>query len=282
MDKTKLKPYFLYAACAAVLALPQLFRFTFAQADNEGFIRFVFNWINRDDPYLWFYIKNIGVVFLLLPFALLTEKRLRVMWLCALPLWVVCEFIVFQPNNYDNNKLLFVVHMLSCGVVASFLCTLYHKLQGIRGRALMGACVLFAGTIAGTLTLVREAVSDYELFACDEIMAAEYAEENLPDDAILLTADHHNNAFASLGGLNIVQGSPSYLYFHGVYDEQRARDVFAMYTEPGALEEMQDVYGITHVVLSHHEYSMGADAAVLESLPVFYEGRDITIYEVNR
>jgi len=280
IDRSKLKWLLLYAGITAMLALPQLIKFTFAQADNEGFIRFSYNWINDNDPYLWFYIKNIGLVFILLPFALLTEKRLRPFWLCALPLWAICEFIVFQPNLYDNNKLLFVVHMLSCGVAASYLATLYHKLQGIRGRALMGACVVAVGTLSGALTLVREAVSDYEVFSAEHLTAAKYAAQNLPDDAVLLTADHHNNAFASIGGLTIVQGSPSYLYFHGVYDEARSRDVFAMYTQPGAIEELKAQYGITHAVLSWHEYDIGADAAVFEGYPVFYEGRDITIYEI--
>ncbi len=281
-DRRNVRWLFLYAGITLVLSLPQLICFTFAHtAGGEGFLHLHFNWSNSEDPYLWFYIKNIGLVFLLLPFALLTEKRLRPFWLCALPLWIICEFIVFQPNNYDNNKLLFVVHMLSCGVVASFISTIYHKLQGVRGRALMGACVVFVGTISGTLTLAREAVSDYELFSAQHVKAAQFAADTLPDDAVLLTADHHNNAFASLGGLTIVQGSPSYLYFHGVYDEARAQDVLRMYTEPGALDALKDEYGITHVVLSHYEYAMGADAACFEHLNEIYREGDVTIYEVK-
>ena len=278
----KTRPYLLYAGLAALLALPQLIRFTFAQASGEGFLRFSFNWVNTTDPYLWFYFKNIGLVFALLPFALLTEKRLRAFWLCALPLWVLCEFVVFQPNLYDNNKLLFVVHMLSCGLAASFLATMYHKLQGVPGRALMGACTVLLGTISGALTLAREIISDYELFSVDQVEAAQFAAEHLPKDAILLTADEHNNPFASLAGLTIVQGSPSYLFFHGVYDADRAADVYAMYTEPGALERLKDVYGITHVVLSSHEYAMGADASVFEGLSVIYENSDVTIYSMDR
>ena len=189
--------------------------------------------------------------------------------------------MVFQPNLYDNNKLLFVVHMLTCGVVASFLATLYHKLQGLPGRALMAACAVFLGTISGTLTLAREAVSDYELFSAAQVDAAQYAAQNLPRDAVLLTADEHNNPFASLAGLTIVQGSPSYLFFHGVYDTDRAADVYAMYTEPGALDRLKDAYGITHVVLSSHEYALGADASVLDHLPVVYENSDVTIYAVD-
>lgn len=56
------------------MALPQLLCFTFRQAAGEGFIRLTWNWINEQDPYLWFYIKNWGLVFLLLPFALLNAR----------------------------------------------------------------------------------------------------------------------------------------------------------------------------------------------------------------
>lgn len=281
VDRKNVRYFLMYAGIAAALSLPQLIGFTFRQADNEGFIRFAFNWVNDDDPYLWFYIKNIGLVFVLLPFALLTEKKLRGFWLCALPLWVVCEFIIFQPNAYDNNKLLFVVHMLSCGLVASFLATMYHKLNGLPGRALMGVCVVLLGTVSGALTLAREAVSDYELFSREQIDAAEYAAQTLPEDAVLLTADEHNNPFASLGGLSIVQGSPSYLYFHGVYDTQRANDVLAMYTESGALEELSAQYGITHIVLSEYERAMGADEALFAHLPVLYDVGGVTIYALE-
>ena len=273
--------YLPYAGIALALSLPQLILFTFAQASGEGFLRFTFNWVNKEDPYLWFYIKNIGLVFVLLPFALLSEKRLRAFWLCALPLWVVCEFIVFQPNDYDNNKLLFVVHMLSCGVVASFLGTMYHKLRGIPGRALMGATMVGLGTLSGVLTLAREVVSDYEIFSPAQVEAADFALESLPDDAVLLTADEHNNPFASLAGLTIVQGSPSYLYFHGVYDTGRAQDVLAMYTQEGALEALAPIYGITHVVLSPYEYALGADAALFSDLTVVYENQEVTIYSLK-
>lgn len=281
LDARLWKKFMPYALLAAVLALPQLWKFTFAQADNAGFLHLSFNWVNQEDPYLWFYIKNIGVVFLLLPFALLSEKRLRGFWLCALPLWVVCEFIVFQPNNYDNNKLLFVVHMISCGLVASFLGTMYHKLRGMRGRALMGAAVVFAGTVSGALTLAREVVSDYELFSDGMVEAAQYARENLPDDAVLLTADEHNNPFASLAGQTIVQGSPTFLYFHGVYDTDRAADVRAMYTQEGALESLAGKYGVTHVVLSWHELSMGADPSLFADLPVVFANDEVTIYSLK-
>ena len=135
-------------------------------------------------------------------------------------------------------------------------------------------------TFSGWLTIGREIVSDYELFSSQQVEAAAFA-ATLPTDAVLLTADEHNNAFASLSGLTIVQGSPSYLYFHGVYDEERAQDVLRMYTEPGALAQLGPKYGVTHVVLSNHELAMGADERLFADLPLLYDSGGIRIYSVS-
>ncbi|MCE5343009.1 MAG: hypothetical protein LLF96_05380, partial [Eubacteriales bacterium] len=75
-------PFLLYGVIAAVLSLPQLFGFTFVQATgSDHFLRFQFNWCNNRgnaglvDPYFWFYIKNIGLPYLLIFLALLQRRK---------------------------------------------------------------------------------------------------------------------------------------------------------------------------------------------------------------
>ena len=81
----ELGAYLLYGGIACVLSVPQLFGFTFGQVFQEGmqeasnsFIQPWFNWVNSTDGtfsgmidgYGWFYLKNIGLPFLMLIFAL--------------------------------------------------------------------------------------------------------------------------------------------------------------------------------------------------------------------
>ncbi|HSK69306.1 MAG TPA: hypothetical protein VLA21_08625, partial [Candidatus Limnocylindria bacterium] len=110
--KAPLKPWLLYGGIAALLALPQLLAFTFSQAGTEGFVRLQFNWVNNSggqglrDGYLWFYVKNVGLPFVLLLFALLEKNpRHRQLFAGAFAVFLVAEFVLFQPNEYDNNKL---------------------------------------------------------------------------------------------------------------------------------------------------------------------------------
>lgn len=66
----------LFGVIAVVLAAPQLFGFTFKQSvNNDSFLRWGFNWCNVSDSWLWFYIKNLGLIFILMPVALLSRKK---------------------------------------------------------------------------------------------------------------------------------------------------------------------------------------------------------------
>ena len=94
---------------AVLLALPQLFLWTFPSVGgNEHFVRVAIDWVNNGkEPWLWFWVKNVGLVFVLTPFALFAvSKEQRAAFSGAVFIFVLCELLVFQPNEYDNNKLL--------------------------------------------------------------------------------------------------------------------------------------------------------------------------------
>ena len=129
-DGKRLLSWATYALIACLIGMPQLFGFAFQQASESGMVQPHWNWANEADSYLWFYVKNMGWIFLLMPVAFLTlGKRDRKMYLPAAVLWLIAETVVFQPNNYDNNKLLFIWFAFTCGLVAKFLCVIYRKIH---------------------------------------------------------------------------------------------------------------------------------------------------------
>lgn len=120
----------VYAGIACLIGMPQLFGFAFRQASESGMVQLHWNWANEADSYLWFYVKNMGWIFLLLPVSfLLLGKRDRKIYLPSAVLWLISEMVIFQPNNYDNNKLLFIWFAFSCGLVAKFLCIAYRRIR---------------------------------------------------------------------------------------------------------------------------------------------------------
>ena len=273
-----IKRFLLYGIIAVVLAAPQLLFFTFRQAG--GFLALNPNWANDTDTFLWFYVKNLGLIFILLPVAFIAaRKEDREVWLGVLPLWVLAELIQFQPNPYDNNKLLFIWFAFSCGLVASLLSELYSRLSGMKGRWLLAGIMIVSLTLSGALTLGREAVSRYELFSAGELEAAGYIDTELPTDCVILTGVHHNNAVAALTGRNIVCGSSAYLYYHGFDTYDREQDVAAMYESPGSSAALFEKYNVSYIYIGVNErYTYDIDYDFFSALDPVFSGSAATVY----
>ena len=71
--------------------------------------------------------------------------------------------------------------------------------------------------------------------------------------AVVLTGNAHNNPVAALAGRNIVCGSDSYLYFHGVSYFIQERDERLMLEAPGDNLALLDRYGVEYVYVSSLE-----------------------------
>lgn len=246
----------LLAGVACVLAFPQLIVWTFRQAGAGQFVRGHFGWVTGDDSYLWFYLKNLGLAGLLALCGLLVCRKERfARYVPALVIWLLAEFVEFQPNDYDNNKLLYVGYALLCSCGADFAGDMLGKIRekGMRGLA-AGALVVFL-TAPAVLTLGREAVSEYELYGEGALSVCRYVEENLPPDAVVLTDTRHNNEIASLTGRNVVCGSPTYLYYHGLPYYGREYAVREMYERPGQSLNFYRSTRTGYVLLSDFERS---------------------------
>ncbi|MDD6203972.1 MAG: hypothetical protein PUC05_03120 [Firmicutes bacterium] len=267
------------------LALPQLLTWTFAQVGQGTMLKGHFNWANINDSYVWFYVKNIGVAALLAIPAFIGGKKLFKTAAPALLIFAICEFVVFQPNVYDNNKLLYVSYALAVCVVASYMVDIYRAMakNKIGGRVIIAGITVFACVFSAVLTMGREVVSDYVLYDSNQVAAAEFIEENTPTDACILTGTRHNNAVSSLTGRNIVCGSGTFLYYHGVGYQQREADVKYMYNNIGSAEEMLEKYGVDYIFVSSYErgaYSID-EQKLGEIYKCVYSGGDVKIYAVS-
>ena len=150
----------------------------------------------------------------------------------------------------------------------------------MRGRALLAAAFLLASTLSGGLSIAREVVSAYGLFMPPEVDAAAFIEANTSADAVFLTGDQHNNAVAALTGRDIVCGTGSYLYFHGIdYSEQQyaERQMLEYPADSAALFEQ---YGVDYAYISNHErmaFTVDEDWYADHCDLIFSEG-DVNVY----
>lgn len=263
--------YLIYAGIALIAAAPQLVTFTFHQAlsgegrPGESFLRFQFNWVNNPDGagmrdfYLWFWMKNAGLPFALVLFALLDRDpgHRRILFGAGV-IWLTAELIRFQPNEYDNNKLFYLAWLLCCFVAADTLWSVFDRLRGLAWRWPALAGFLFASFLTAGLSLGRECVSGlpgYQVFSAGQLEAARYIEEHTEKDAVFLTASQtHLNPVSSVAGRRIVCGPDLWLWWHGFDTTEAKQDVFRFYTAPEDSLDVVERRGVDYIY-----YEMGYD-----------------------
>ena len=276
--------WLLFGGIAVGLAAPQLLVWTFQQASEEGFLRFTVDWLNRRDPWLWFWVKNIGLPFLLIvPAWIAGDANRKKFYAGVLPLFVIAEFVLFQPNAYDNNKLFFVWYAFTVIVVAGFMVDVWHKIASKPMRVYAAVVVGVLCCTSGVLTICREWVSQYTLFNASDLQAAIFIEENTKPDALFLTDDNHNNLVAAMTGRSILMGSPSFLYFHGVNYSDREAAVHTMFTDSAAFADVAAAWNIDYVYYGPYERMKYPQAGswlgdMAESV---YTSPEITIYQIR-
>ncbi len=295
--------YALYGGIACVLSLPQLIGFTFnqvfqGQEQSNSFLELWFNWRNTAytstelqgtaagmrDFYGWFYLKNIGLPFLILVFAMFERNgKWRRIIAGALPVILAAELIRFQPNIYDNNKLLYLAWLLCCMVVADWCRVLWQRLKGLRARPFIAALAAVTFFLSASLTLWREAVSNYQAFSPGAVKVGEYVRDHTEPDATFLTGTQHLNPVASIAGRKIVCGPDLWRYYHGLDTTERKNDIRAFYADPWNNRGILAKYGVDHIMVSSYEraeYTIDLEGLDMLGDVVFRNG-EATIWKVK-
>ena len=287
LTRRVLLPWLGLAAVCGAAWLWQMWGTVFAQSvDGQNMLRLHFNWVNNQngqltDSYFWFYIKNIGLVYLLLvPAFLHAGTKQRWFYGGGLLIWAVAECVVFQPNLYDNNKLLFIWHLLGCLLVAGFLWDAAARLpMAARVTALAVCC--FAATFGSLLTVGREAVSDYLQWSAADIALAEYVDANAEPDALFLTSDSHLTPVFSLAGRQILCGSGSFVFYHGMEYSAEYAAMKSLYETPSA-EELQR-WDVEYVLFDGNVFARFAadENWYAQRYPLWYENGSVRIYQIS-
>ena len=286
--RAQLINFLVYGGVAVILALPQLFTWTFPQTVGGGSLNIRPNWVNWNgrgliDEYFWFWIKNVGPVYLvMIPAAKMAGRREKLIAWGALGVYVIAELIQFQPNEYDNHKLFYVAFMVMVPLAAKYLVVLYEKLRGLPGRRLLAAVFVVVSTLSGVLSVMRECVSEYELYGADTVEATQYIMEVSEQDAVVLTGTQHNNPVCSIGGRKIVCGTGSFLYFHGVDYSVQNHAVMLMYEDPRGNQALFKQYGVDYIYISSSEhYTYDIDYAALNELYPLVFDNGTRVYAVS-
>ena len=291
-SKKILLSWVMFGVPALALSIPQLKIWIFGAVGGKSFISIAFNAYNESDNWLWFWVKNVGLVFiLLLPAFLSVPKKLKLMYSAGLLIFVVTEFVKFQTFAYDNNKLYLMWYAFSTLIVADFLVECYRKLEGVRGRAVIAVILLVIATNAAVLTMGREMYSgfrpqSYSLYDAKAVRAAEFIEENTPSDALFICHNNHNNVIACLTGRNIFVGSGTFLYSHDVGYQERQNALYSIFNDQDDFEKYREEYGFDYAYISEWERANLDKGSFIsdylrDTYTLVYDQDNIQIYDLN-
>lgn len=213
---------------AMCIALPQLF-WQFSSGYTSGFSHWQFGWLTAvDSNVVVFWIINLG---LLVPTILWASwRRLRTDWrgdwmalliIAGAILFLICNVYIFQPNEWDNMKLLTYGYIFLTLPVAVWFTKICQRGTIQRGAILFALLVIL---LPGTLSIYRQVTVTDRLFTSADIAVADFVKDNLEPDSVILTSSHHNNPISSLSGHKVALGYPGWLGSYGISYESVQQD----------------------------------------------------------
>lgn len=287
----------IFGTITAIMILPQLFIWTFRQVGGDSFISLHFNWDNNNgpmrDPYLWFYLKNWGITALFaVPAILCANKDNKKLISGAALVFIIAETILFQPLEYDNNKLFFIAYMLLVILVADWLVLMWKKLKDVPARSYLAVIVIIAGTFSGTLSICREYVSGIkdgepyskiQMFSGDEVAMADYIRENTQKDAVILTSSEFYSPVYALTGRDIYAGPSNFVSTHGLDKDYSVMVNNLKNAYAGSAETLMKFCmdnGIDYIYCGNAERSI-ANPETMAKLDVVHQQGTETLYKVR-
>jgi hypothetical protein len=247
----RLRSWWPAFALAAALALPQVWWIRGQTAVSEnGFLVWANGLLSPSTlPWPAYWLWNGGVF---IPLALLgwvtARSGLRI---AMLPLFVVLPMamaIWFQPNPFDNIKLLLFFHLGGAIVIADGC----RRAMAGGHRAAVAIAVAIC-TASGALSWIREANIPCEMATAADRAFADSVLRWTTEDSVILTGQRYTHPVPFLTGRPIVLGFHNWLGQHGIPYLPRAADVRAIYSGTPEAAALLARHGVTDVVVGPPE-----------------------------
>lgn len=267
-----IKDWLYFAVPVLIFALPaMLWLYPFGK---EHFMRWQIGWmaVNGNENIFLFWLKNLPAQLPIFFFAYFTASpKARKFYLAFVGLFIIANFIVFQPHDYDNMKLMIWWYIASSVLAAGLFIRIGQK---YRTLGIFIASVLFISvTLVGGLSVYRESYTSWRMFSSEDIALADFVKSNTETEAVFLTPDNHINPIPCLSGRRIVMGYRGWLWTHGIDYSKREADVFSMYKGSDTAQNLLRQYDVGYVLVDQNQIN---DFHINKS---FFQNNFTLIYE---
>jgi hypothetical protein len=257
-DRGHLREWLVFAAAAGLSSLLWLSLF-YDGVTSRGFLAWQPGWLANPmgggrTPLLLFLWINWGIFLPLVAVSIVRVRGYRdPLVLAGLGLFLACFLVRFQPNEWDNTKLLTWAHLFLCIPVARYLARLWSR--GALAR--LGAAALFVlATTSGLLDLWRITRTEHvssRMWSREEMDLAETFRGISSPGSTVLCSDHHHHWVPSLSGRRVLLGYRGWLGSYGIDYGPIERDVREMLEGGSRTEALLARHGVDFVVIGERE-----------------------------
>jgi hypothetical protein len=289
LNMISLKRMLAFALGAGLISL-WLYATLHGQSIPSRWIGLEWGWMSNNQRYgvlafIKFWLMNWG---LLLPLALWGTIQMRdyrhPMVIGGWILFVLCNFIRFQPWNWDNSKLLTWSYLLLIIPVVRVLTYLWKFNSSVFKAVaiVLSGLLVFSGGLE-LMRLVQSGQTTYRMWDASKINMAMELQKILKPNETVLTDDDHLNWVSSLAGGQILMGYRGWLWSYGIDYSEREKEVRWMYSgKPGA-ETLFSKYHVRYVVFSPEARSSFGANELLYVLKynIVMKDNDTRVYDVT-
>ncbi len=303
-----------FAVCVAIVAFPELlWSISGSATETTKFFEWHFGWDSGETNFVWFWIKNTGILIPLLAVgAYLTNfprgrkavkneesektkgKGQKAMDSSLIPhssslllfylpfafLFLVSNVAKLAPWEWDNIKVLIYWYVGSLPFVAYALSWMWQKAAGL--KIVAAACfivLIFSGSIDVWRTVSGQIKN--RVFDADAVIVTERIKRSTAPRALFLNAPTYNSAIVLTGRQSLMR-YPGHLGSHGIDYTAREMDVKSIYSGGANADELMRKYGIEYVLISPEERSsVAANEQFFKKFSVIAEAGQYKVYKVK-
>lgn len=248
---------------------------------KESF-KFYIGWMAKEENWLLFWLKNLGVFFILIPFAIAVLKPdLKKIYLAFFTLFILTNFFLFQPHDYDNIKIATYWFLLTSIIISIFLVKLWQK--DILAKTLVVTLIFFMVFSSFLDVFHLYTKEGYLIFSKEEVKTAKIIREKTSPDSIFLTSDQHNHYLPCLTGRQILMGYGGWLWTYGIDFGNRQKDISTMFQGKPGVKELLKKYKVDYVVIGPSEKDRfdAKESFYDQNYPLFLQINNNKIYKIR-
>lgn len=299
----------VFGAGVGVIAIPELlWSMSGTATETSKFIGWNFGWDKRDDNFLWFWVKNTGLVIPIIAAGIYllfsrskdedaakpAEKHgnedvsglrgraisLSLFYVPFVFIFVVSNVVKLAPWEWDNIKVLIYWFVGSIPLIAYAIAWAWSK--GTVFKVVTG-CVLMTLTLAGALDIWRTASGQVKakVFDADARNIAEQIKQKVPPNALFLNAPTYNSAVVLSGRRSFMRYS-GHLSSHGIDYSVREDETKLIYQGGGMANVFLRDNNIEYVLMSPEERKeLQAKDETFAKYPVIAESGQYKVYKIK-